>query len=63
MAQAKKQSETKGRSDQPETPESQGEVREAAASVMREGDRVAAVSYRNDGTPDQSKDYKVIGED
>lgn len=57
----KKASETKA-DDKPETPESKVEAREAAASIMRSGDVVADVSRRADGTPDQSDDYKVIGE-
>lgn len=47
----------------PETPESKGEKRDTAATVTRGTDHVAMVSRRADGTPDQTKDYKVIGED
>lgn len=47
----------------PETPESKGEKRDTAATVTRGVDHVASVSRRADGTPDQTKGYKVIGED
>ena len=33
------------------------------ATPAPEHDRVAMVSYRADGTPDQSADFEVVGED
>lgn len=47
----------------PETPESKSEARSTAATVTRDTDEVAMVSRRADGTPDQTKGYKVIGKD
>lgn len=45
----------------PQTPEAASEKREVAASVTRDRDRVAAVSRRADGTPDQTADFEVLG--
>lgn len=46
----------------PETPEAKTEAREVSATVTRPDDidRVAAVSRRADGSPDQTPDFEVL---
>lgn len=54
---------TRKATQKPETPESRKAEPEMAANVLREHDRVASVSWRADGTPDQSESYEVIDDD
>lgn len=51
------------KNQKPETPEGKTETRKTAATVTRGTDHVAMVSRRADGTPDQTKDFKVIGDE
>jgi hypothetical protein len=63
MAESQKKTTKKtAAKEQPETPESTGEVRATTATVTRDKDRVAMVSRRAAGTPDQTDGYEVLGE-
>lgn len=52
---------TKPKGQAPEAPKQQPEAAAPVASEPAPADRVALVSYRADGTPDQVGDFEVIG--